>query len=130
MDFDIEIGFVKKHIKKNYQDRLIFELQSKKHREKALSRFSHFPESILNDSFKSCDVSEIEKLLCEKSNTREKSYIISADEHDGESLFLSDAFNCCMNSNMMMILISEKFVLVKEECEKKPKFLLSRENLV
>ena len=52
MDFDIEIGFVKKYIKKEYQDRLIFELKSKKHREKAVSRFSHFSENILKNSFK------------------------------------------------------------------------------
>jgi len=126
MNFDIEIGFVKKYIKKEYQERLIFELQSKKHREKAISRFSHFAENILNASFKKFDILEIQNLVCEKNDAEAKCYIISSDEHDGKSLVLSDALECCKNSYMTIILISEKFVLVKEEYEKKGTFLLSK----
>ena len=35
MDFSIENDFVKRAIKKDYQERIIFELQSQKHGEKS-----------------------------------------------------------------------------------------------
>ena len=71
-------------------------------------------------------MSEFLNLFCEKNNVKEKCYIISSEEHDGKSIVLSDALECCKNSYMAMILISEKFVLVKEEYEKKGIFLLSK----
>ena len=52
MDFSIENKFVKEYIKKEYQERLLFELQSKKHREKAIARFAHSSETILKDCFR------------------------------------------------------------------------------
>lgn len=122
MDFNTEIEFVKKYIKKEYQERLIFELQSQKHREKAISRFSHFSKDILNDSFKSCDMSEFPNLVRDKIAAKEKTYIISSDENDGKLLPLSEAVECCKKSYMAMILISKKFVLVKEEYEKRVYF--------
>ena len=51
MDFSIENDFVKRAIKKDYQERIIFELQSQKYREKAIDRLSHSPETILKDVF-------------------------------------------------------------------------------
>ena len=56
---------------------------------------------------------------------KEKCYIISGDENDGKILFLHDAVKSCQDSYTAMILISEKFVLVKEELEKTPIFYLS-----
>ena len=126
MDFNIEIEFVKKHIRKDFQDRLIFELQSKKHRGKAISRFSHFSEKILSNSFKRCNMSQVQSLL-EKNLKKESCYIISDDENDGKTLFLQDAVNICKDSYFTMILISKNFVLVKEEFEKAPTFHLSHE---
>ena len=125
MDFNIEIEFVKNYIKKDFQDRLIFELQSKKQREKAKSRFSHFSIAILNDSFKSCNTLQIQELVLEKYDVKEECYIISDDENDGKTLFLHDAVSLCKNSYAAMILISKKFVLVKEEVERTPIFYLS-----
>lgn len=125
MDCNIESGFVKKYIKKEYQERLLFELQSKKHREKAISRFSHFSETILKKCFNSCDILELKKHLYKVYAPTEKCYIISNDENDGKTLFLTDAIECCTTSYMAMILISEKFVIVKEEYEKKPLVLIS-----
>ena len=125
MDFNIEVDFVKKYIKKDFQDRLIFELQSKKHRERAIDRFSHFSQKILNNCFKCCNMLQIQELVCEKYDVKEKCYIISGDENDGKILFLHDAVKSCQDSYTAMILISEKFVLVKEELEKTPIFYLS-----
>ncbi len=120
MNFDIETAFVKKYIKKEYQDRILFEFQSKKLREKAISRFSHSSEIILKNCFKSCDIPELKKI-----DPKEKCYIISNGEKDGNMIFMSDAIEYCENSYMTVILISEKFVALKEEYEKKPVILIS-----
>ena len=48
MDKSIEQFFVKTYIDKDYQERLLFELNSMKKRSKALSRFSHDAETVLN----------------------------------------------------------------------------------
>ena len=40
-------------------------------------------------------------------------------------VFMSDAIEYCENSYMTVILISEKFVALKEEYEKKPVILIS-----
>ena len=125
MDYNIETEFVKKYVKKEYQERLLFELQSKKHREKAISRFSHFSTTILKNTFNSCDIIELKNHLCRLHNLKEKCYIVSNDENDGLMLFISDAIEYCANSYLTMILISEKIVVVKEEYEKKPVILIS-----
>ena len=125
MDFNIEISFVKKYVKKEYQERLIFELQSKKHREKAISRFSHFSKRILNNCFEECGLSEINALLIKK-DANEKCYIISHDKNDGKMLLLVDAVEYCKNSYMTVILIFDGFVIVKEELERSTLFLVSK----
>ena len=48
MNIAIEQAFIKKYIDKGYQERLLLELSSAKRRTKALSRFSHNVEEILN----------------------------------------------------------------------------------
>ena len=48
MNIIIEQEFIKKYIDKGYQERLLLELSSAKRRTKALSRFSHNAEDVLN----------------------------------------------------------------------------------
>ena len=50
MNKSVEQFFVKTYIDKDYQERLLFELNSIKKRSKALSRFSHDVESFLKKS--------------------------------------------------------------------------------
>lgn len=128
MDFNIEIEFVKKHIKKEYQDRLLFELQSQKHREKAISRFSHNSEKILKNGFKCCNILDLKTYLFNVYDSKKKCYVISNDENDGKMFLVSDAIEYLMCSYMTMILISENFVVVKEEYEKSPMILISTES--
>ena len=75
MDFSIENDFVKRAIKKDYQERIIFELQSQKHREKAIDRLSHSPEAILKDVFTEYTVNDFSNVLG-NINAKEKFYII------------------------------------------------------
>ena len=117
MDFSIEIDFVKKHIKKEYQERIIFELQSKKNREKAISRFSHSSDMILKDQFVKCTMAELQNHLADSCGVKEECYMISGDTIDGHTLPLHDAVEYCQASHMAVILISSKFAVVKEEFE-------------
>ena len=117
MDINIENSFVKKCIKKEYQDRISFELQSKKHRVKALSRFAHSVENILKNGFIKMSTSEIYSYFGEKAEN-EMCYIISYSKFDGEKLLLKDAINFLNASYMAVILISSTFAIIKEEFEK------------
>ena len=117
MDFSIEIDFVKKHIKKEYQERIIFELQSKKNREKSISRFSHSSDMILKDQFVKCTMAELQNHLADSCGVKEECYMISGDTLDGHILPLHDAVEYCKASHMAVILISSKFAVVKEEFE-------------
>ena len=126
MDFKTELEFVKAYIKKEYQDRLFFELQSKKHRQKAISRFSHGADEILNDHFCRLTSSELQACYCKYDIIQGECYIISDNEHDGKTLPLCDAVKYCINSYTAMVLISKKLVLVKEEVEGTPTFYLSK----
>ena len=127
MDFSIEIDFVKKHIKKEYQERIIFELQSKKNREKAISRFSHSSDMILKDQFVKCTMAELQNHLTDSCGVKEECYMISGDTLDGQILPLHDAIEYCQASHMAVILISSKFAVVKEEFEGgQPQVFISR----
>lgn len=117
MDFDVETHFVKNSVKKEYQERILFELKSKKHREKAISRFSHSANIILNSKFSKYSLEDLISISFQKGNT-ENCYIISNGLHDGEHLSLEEAVKYCQQSYMTVILISSKFTAVKEEYEK------------
>lgn len=117
MDFDIETLFIKKSVKKEYQERISFELKSKKHREKAISRFAHSANILLKNDFINCDISSfISQFVQNKS--LETCYIISNGLYDGESLPILEAVEFCQQSYMTVILISSEFIAVKEEAEK------------
>ena len=103
MDFSIEIDFVKKHIKKEYQERIIFELQSKKNREKAISRFSHSSDMILKDQFVKCTMAELQNHLADSCGVKEECYMISGDTLDGHILPLHAAVEYCKASHIQQI---------------------------
>jgi hypothetical protein len=115
MNIDIETSFVKKYIKKEYQDRLLFELSSKKNRQRAISRFSHDSDIILINSFVKTNIEKLKQ----QNNEHKKIYIISEDECDGTIMELSQAFDFLEKTYMAAILISDKFAIVKEEIEGK-----------
>lgn len=118
MDKSVEQFFVKTYIDKDYQERLLFELNSMKKRSKALSRFSHDAETVLN---KVLD----KRIIADLSELHEKDkavYVISWDENDGMYIPFEDAMRYCENTYTSVILIGNSFSLIKEETETgKPK---------
>lgn len=128
MNLNIEITFVKKCIKKEYQDRLLFELQSKKHREKAISRFCHSAETILKNGFEKCTISDLQEYL-DTDKEAINYYIISSDLNDGNTLDSKDLVEYCKTSFMAVIAISSKIVVVKEEFEGMSPFVYINKNI-
>lgn len=114
MNKSVEQFFVKTYIDKDYQERLLFELDSIKKRSKALSRFSHDVESVLKKSVNKQIISNLDDFQ-EKDQTV---YVISWDEKDGKTMSLSDAIRYLESSYMSAILIGKDFSLIKEEPEK------------
>ena len=117
----LEEKFVKKHIKNSFQDRLIFELSSKKHREKAIDRFSHQADVLLNDSYQKVKQSDL-SFLKDEGNV----YVVSLDKIDGTTFSGNEAFDYCWKTFSPVILIGNGFSIVKEELEgEEPKIFLS-----
>ena len=118
MDKSVEHFFVKTYIDKDYQERLLFELNSIKKRSKALSRFSHDVETVLNKALDKRIIADLSEL-----HENDKAvYVISWDENDGMYIPFEDAMRYCENTNTSVILIGNSFSLIKEETETgKPK---------
>ena len=114
MNKSVEQFFVKTYIDKDYQERLLFELNSIKKRSKALSRFSHDVESVFKKSVNKKIITNLDDFQ-EKDQTV---YVISWDEKDGTTMSLSDAIPYFESSYMSAILIGKNFSLIKEEPEK------------
>ena len=117
MDVNIETNFVRTCVRKEYQDRLIFELQSNKRREKALSKFAHSSKTILQEQFVTTTMSNLRNNLSSLANSTEHCYIISGGINDGITMALRDAIKQLETSYMLVILISQNFIVVKEEAE-------------
>lgn len=118
MNYETEIHFVKAYIKKEHQERLIFEFSSPKHREKALSRFSHNARHLLKERFIAYrSLQEAENEIRIAGARRDECYIISGDAQNGRSLPLSEAIAYCSGSYMPVILIGKCFAIIKEETE-------------
>lgn len=117
MDSTEERKFVNLCIKKENQERLIFELQSKKHREKALSRLSHSPESMLNERFVKTTALNFKSFIEAFNIDTTYCYIITPDLCDGLSCSLTTALECFEKTQMLMILFNNDFAVIKEEVE-------------
>ena len=120
MDKNTETSFVNKFVKKEYRDRLLFELCSKKHRQKAISRFSHDSEIVLINNFVRTSVEDIKQQKLKSKNI----YIISDDECDGIFMEFCNALDYLEKTYMAVILIGDEFVVVKEEVEGKKTVIL------
>ena len=113
MNIIIEQEFIKKYIDKGYQERLLLELESTKRRTKALSRFSHNVEKILNKNITKKTITNFSDI----KETDKTIYVISWDEHDGTQISFADAIKYCETAYMSVVLIGQSFALIKEETE-------------
>lgn len=114
MDKKIEQQFVERYIAKNYQERLLWELSSAKRRSKALSRFSHDADDVLDQQVNPKIITSFTE-ICERDKTV---YILSWDENDGMNLPFDEAIRYCESTYMSVVLIGKSFALIKEETEK------------
>ena len=113
MDITIEQEFIKKYIDKGYRERLLLELGSAKRRTKALSRFSHNAEEILNKNITQKTITNFSDI----KETDKTVYVISWDESDGTQISFVDAIKYCETTYTSVVLIGEAFALIKEETE-------------
>ena len=117
MDLRIETNFVNKCIKKAYRDRLLFELHSAKKRPKAISRFAHQCEDILQNSYTRISMVNLQSEISHKITATDQCYIISDHVHDGETITLSNGIKYCKESYTPFILIASRFIIIKPETE-------------
>ena len=113
MNTTIEQEFIKRYINKGYQERLLLELSSAKRRTKALSRFSHNVEEILNKSIIKKEITNFGDI----KETDQTIYVISWDENDGTQTSFADAIKYCEAAYTSVVLIGKTFALIKEETE-------------
>lgn len=116
MDVNVESRFVRECIKKEYRERLQFELQSKKHRQKAMSRFAHDCEGILQDGYQTATASELARIL-DAVSEKEPCYLITDGAGDGTSMPMQKARELLQNAYMPVILISPVMSVIKPEAE-------------
>lgn len=115
----MEEKFVKMFIKKQYQERLLFELSSKK-REKAIDRFSHETKKLLKENLilmqgEKISQEDIEKLLGIKKNSKDVYVITLNSLYDKKLIQLERAFNIFFDEYLPMIIIGETFALIRQE---------------
>ncbi len=116
MDVNVESCFVRECIKKEYRERVQFELQSKKHRQKAMSRFAHDCVKILQVGYETVTASELVRIL-DTASDKEPCYLIMDGEGDGKTMPLSQAKVLLQNAYMPVILISSRCIVIKPEAE-------------
>ena len=127
----MEEKFVKMFIKKQYQERLLFELNSKK-REKAIDRFSHEAKKLLKENLiltqsEKIRQDDIEKFLSIKKNCKDV-YIITLNSlYDKKFIKLELAITIFFDEYLPMIIVGETFALIKQEASwnTSMKFVLS-----
>ncbi|SMQ77914.1 hypothetical protein SAMN05444673_3139 [Bacillus sp. OV166] len=137
MDKELEIKIVKMFFSKRIQDRVIFELSSKKKRIEALSRLCHNYENTLVPDYMveipspNSDYQEIASLL-KKQGARNECYVISWDqETDGRHLPLNEALKKVVGYGMPSIVSCVEGKIAYFEAEQEvgspPRFILKRE---
>lgn len=119
----IEKMFVKTFVCKKLQDRIFFELSNNRSRNKAISRFAHINDELIELKYvmfqsNKLTSSEIETKLMSHCDKSKKVYIISTNEFDGEFVILREGIQLCMNDYMPSILVcNPNCVFIKEETE-------------
>lgn len=123
MNNDIEKIFVTKFVVKNYQERILFELNSVKKRERALSRFAHDAKTFLQLQkivVQSSQLSfeDIKKYIPQALSGKEYCYIIGGDNYDKKIDIFNNVFGKAMEYPMSLIIMcGTNIAIVKEELD-------------
>ena len=114
MDRTIEETFVKRYVKEPFQDRVLFELFSKKQRKRALSRFAHGADQILKSGYQKIGVNDLSFLRGVKS-----AYVIPSDgDVDGAERTGEEIYAICSREASPVVVIGDGFAAVREEFER------------
>ena len=82
MNKELEVQFVREHIDKARQSRLLLELADERRRKSALDRFAHGTEDILKSQPKTFEVSQLAGMIRDLAQ-RSQLYVISSAHLDG-----------------------------------------------
>ena len=128
---EAETLFTKQYVRKERQERLLFELTNKKKRYEGLDRFSHESENLLDARkiiMNDPGLTYLPEFQAFVSNHNEPVRILSTDGAlDGRICLFSEALALAAGSFEPVILLGEGFAYVKAEPVKggTPQYLLS-----
>lgn len=113
MDKNLEALFVKKYVKRNRQDRLLHELTNGKKRARALDRFNHSTEDIIEQT------KIVELILDDKTLDKylkdENAYIVSTRHINGLFLSKDDIKKCLYEEFGAIIVCATEYSFIKTE---------------
>lgn len=116
MDVMAESCFVRECIKKEYRERIQIELQSKKHRQKAIARFAHDCVEILQGGYETVTASDLARIF-DALSEKELCYLITDGAGDATTMPMQKARELLQNAYLPVILISSRFAVIKPEVE-------------
>ena len=131
-DYQIEKEIIQSFIRKNKQERLLYELTKPDKRSKGLDRFAHQAQDLLYPdkiSLKGCDLTKQDEFRRFLEQHEENCHIISNDPKlDRQYLPLSEAIIQADYSFEAVLIKGKDFLLVFSEAEKggRMKYLLCR----
>ncbi|MDO4731443.1 MAG: hypothetical protein Q4B14_04875 [Clostridia bacterium] len=116
---EIEKLFIERFIKKNRQDRLLFELSGKK-RQNGIGRFCHYTEDLIKPDRIVASGNKLysDEILsvAEKYNVSGLCYIIAYNKNlDRKTCTLNDALNLVLGNGMAGIIICDNLVVIETE---------------
>lgn len=117
MDKNVEEKFVKIFIKKDKQDRILFELFSPKKRADAINKLSNLitDKYIILCSSKTTD-SEILQIIQQEKDLKKCYFMSDRSIHDGEYMGYKDALKIVLYEAFTSVLIfNENLVFLKDE---------------
>ena len=118
MKTEIDYSVIADFLDSSVKERITHELSSPKKRVKAIDRFSHNTDSIINTKrlyFKGNSINETIKNEI-KSNTAE-GVVLSFKYQDGERMSIDDAFDYLDDESSVVLIITKNHLVIKPECE-------------
>ena len=106
--------FISNFIKKRYQERLRFEFESPKKRDKVMNRFCHNTISLLRED--RIIYSDKTQFSFNRTQLKEKVLVIDMTKHiQGLECSLNEALQIINEEYMATLIIGKDFVYIKEE---------------
>ena len=118
--------FISNYVVFNKRDRLIFELNSKKKKEKFMNYFCHDTKKIIIPERIVYEGNVIDAMPYIKSIN--EFYVMTYDNIEGKMLDKNELMKYIEEEYMPIIAISESLVIIKEEVEKKGNLYILKKN--